>query len=89
MKNIFKTKEAKRRIATEDFNNKNNSLWKRIISLFKIAFTAVGKQDNQTHLSSTFSYESLKTELSQTLESLKKDFKKEFSIDIVIYEYIK
>jgi len=45
MKNLFKTKEAKRRIATEDFNNTNNSLWKRIIALFKIAFTAVGKQD--------------------------------------------
>ena len=44
MKNIFKTKEAKRRIATEDFNNTNNSLWKRIISLFKIAFTAVEKK---------------------------------------------
>ena len=44
MKNIFKTKAAKRRIATEDFNNTNNSLWKRIISLFKIAFTAVEKK---------------------------------------------
>lgn len=45
MKNIFKTKEAKRRDAIKDFENKNTSLWKKIISLFKIAFTSIGKQN--------------------------------------------
>ena len=43
--NIFKTKEAKRRIAKKDLENEKLPLWKRILALFKIAFTAVGKQD--------------------------------------------
>jgi len=43
--NIFKTKEAKRRDAKKDFDNKSLPLWKRILSLFKIAFTSFGKQD--------------------------------------------
>lgn len=46
MKNIFKTKEAKRRDAIKDYNSEKTSLWQKIISLFKIAFTAVGKQDD-------------------------------------------
>lgn len=45
MKNLFKTKEAKRRDAIKDFENEKSSLFKRIISLFKIMFTAFGKQD--------------------------------------------
>lgn len=45
MKNLFKTKEAKRKMAKKDLENKKLPLWKRIIALFKIAFTAVGKQD--------------------------------------------
>jgi len=45
MKNFFKTKEAKRRIAKKDLENEKLPLWKRILALFKIAFTAVGKQD--------------------------------------------
>ncbi len=45
MLNIFKTKEAKRRDATKDLNDEKSSLFKRIISLFKIAFTSFGKQD--------------------------------------------
>ena len=45
MKNFFKTKEAKRRIAKKDLENEKLPLWKRVLALFKIAFTAVGKQD--------------------------------------------
>ena len=45
MKNFFKTKEAKKRIAKKDLENEKLPLWKRILALFKIAFTAVGKQD--------------------------------------------
>ena len=45
MKNFFKTKEAKRKIAKKEFENQKLPLWKRILALFKIAFTAVGKQD--------------------------------------------
>ena len=45
MKNLFKTKEAKRRTAKKDLENEKLPLWKRILALFKIAFTAVGKQD--------------------------------------------
>jgi len=43
--NIFKTKQAKRRDAKKQFENEKLPLWKRILALFKIAFTAVGKQD--------------------------------------------
>ena len=46
MKNIFKTKQAKRRDAIKDYNSEKTALWQKIISLFKIAFTAVGKQDD-------------------------------------------
>ena len=45
MKNLFKTKTAKRRDAKKDFDNKKLPLWKKIIALFKIAFTAVGKDN--------------------------------------------
>ena len=45
MKNLFKTKQAKRRDAKKDFSNKKLPLWKRVLSLFKIAFTAAGKQE--------------------------------------------
>ena len=45
LKNLFKTKTAKRRDAKKDFDNKKLPLWKRIIALFKIAFTAVGKDN--------------------------------------------
>ena len=44
MKNIFKTKEAKRRMAAEQVNNNQLPLWKRILGLFKFAFTGVGKK---------------------------------------------
>ena len=44
MKNIFKTKEVKRRIAAEQVNNKKLPLWKRILGLFKFAVTGVGKK---------------------------------------------
>tara|TARA_Y100000592_G_scaffold22281_1_gene34579 strand:- start:564 stop:707 length:144 start_codon:yes stop_codon:yes gene_type:complete len=43
MKNIFKTKEAKRRMAAEQVNNKKLPLWKRILGLFKFAVTGLGK----------------------------------------------
>jgi hypothetical protein len=45
MKNIFKTKQAKRKAAIKDYNSSKTSLWQKIISLFKIAFTATGKQN--------------------------------------------
>ena len=45
MKNLFKTKQAKRRDAKKDLDDKKLPLWKRVLSLFKIAFTALGKQD--------------------------------------------
>jgi len=45
MKNLFKTKEAKRRDAIKDYNSSKTSLWQKVISLFKIAFTAMGKQE--------------------------------------------
>ena len=45
MKNIFKTKEAKRRMAAEQVNNQQLPLWKRILGLFKFAVTGLGKQD--------------------------------------------
>lgn len=45
MMNLFKTKQAKRRDAKKQLNNKKLPLWKRVLALFKIAFTAVGKQD--------------------------------------------
>ena len=33
------------KIAKKEFENEKLPLWKRILALFKIAFTAVGKQD--------------------------------------------
>jgi hypothetical protein len=45
MKNIFKTKAAKRRMAAEQVNNEKLPLWKRILGLFKFAVTGLGKQD--------------------------------------------
>ena len=44
MKNIFKTKEAKRRMAAEQVNNQQLPLWKRILGLFKFAVTGIGKK---------------------------------------------
>ena len=44
MKNLFKTKEAKRRLAAEQVNNDQLPLWKRILGLFKFSFTGVGKK---------------------------------------------
>ena len=45
MKNIFKTKAAKRKLAAQQVDNKKLPLWKRILGLFKFAVTGLGKQD--------------------------------------------
>ena len=44
LKNLFKTKEAKRRDAIKDLEDRKSSLLKKLVSLIKIAITAVGKK---------------------------------------------